>query len=131
MSKEYLEAFNGLFDLIHCQDSFEKAQKYYDVIEQALNRLEAIDNVNPSEALECLDKIAKQIELDEDTDYWEIRNAHKTVENALIKAQKEEKVILGIEDYLNLRIKVEPLEDVRKAFIEIRNQLQVIKEVLE
>ena len=36
-----------------------------------------------------------------------------------------------IEDYLNLRIKVEPLGDVRKAFIEIRNQLQVIKEVLE
>ena len=47
------------------------------------------------------------------------------------QAEKDEKIILGIEDYLNRRIKVEPLEDVRKAFIEIRNQLQVIKEVLE
>ena len=28
MSEEYLEALNGLFDLVHCQDSFEKAQKY-------------------------------------------------------------------------------------------------------
>ena len=47
------------------------------------------------------------------------------------QAEKYEKIILGIEDYLNRRIKVEPLGDVRKAFIEIRNQLQVIKEVIE
>ena len=47
------------------------------------------------------------------------------------QAEKDEKIILGIEDYLNRRIKVEPLGDVRKAFIEIINQLQVIKEVLE
>ena len=46
------------------------------------------------------------------------------------QAEKDEKIILGIEDYLNRRIKVEPLGDVRKAFIEIRNQLQVIKEVV-
>ena len=54
----------------------------------------------------------------------------ETIQQALLKAEKDEKIILGIEDYLNLRIKVEPLGDVRKAFIEIRNQLQVIKEVL-
>ena len=53
------------------------------------------------------------------------------IKQALLKAEKEKKIISGIEDYLNRRIKVEPLEDVRKAFIEIRNQLQVIKEVLE
>ena len=47
------------------------------------------------------------------------------------QAEKDEKIILGIEDYLNRRIKVEPLGDVRKAFIEIRNQLQVIKYVVE
>ena len=55
----------------------------------------------------------------------------ETIQQALLKAEKDEKIILGIEDYLNRRIKVEPLGDVRKAFIEIRNQLQVIKEVLE
>lgn len=53
------------------------------------------------------------------------------IQQALIKSEKDEKIILGIEDYLNRRIKAEPLEDARKAFIEIRNQLQVIKEVLE
>ena len=56
---------------------------------------------------------------------------YEAVKEALLNAEKDEKIILGIEDYLNRRIKVEPLEDVRKAFIEIRNQLQVIKEVLE
>lgn len=35
MSKE-LEALNGLFDLIHCQDSFGKAQEYFDIIEEGL-----------------------------------------------------------------------------------------------
>ena len=55
----------------------------------------------------------------------------ETIQQALLNAEKDEKIILGIEDYLNRRIKVEPLGDVRKAFIEIRNQLQVIKEVLE
>ena len=56
---------------------------------------------------------------------------YDVVEQALLKVEKDEKIILGIEDYINRRIKSEPLEDVRKAFIEIRTQLQVIKEVLE
>ena len=60
----------------------------------------------------------------------EHRDFYSVVEKALLKAEKDEKIILGIEDYLNLRIKVEPLGDVRKAFIEIRNQLQVIKKVV-
>ena len=55
----------------------------------------------------------------------------ETIQQSLLNAEKYEKIILGIEDYLNRRIKVEPLGDVRKAFIEIRNQLQVIKEVVE
>ena len=33
--------------------------------------------------LEALDKLVKQIELDEDADYWEIRNAHNIVEKEL------------------------------------------------
>ena len=56
-----------------------------------------------------------------------VNTTHNRVEQALLNAEKYEKIILGIEDYLNRRIKVEPLGDVRKAFIEIRNQLQVIK----
>lgn len=60
---------------------------------EALVELQSIKEANPSEAFECLDKLAKQIELDEDTDYWEIRNAHKTVEQSLLKAEKEHKAL--------------------------------------
>lgn len=77
--------------------------------------------------LECLKRIDTKNYLTE----REHRDFYSAVENALIKAQKDEKIILGIEDYLNRRIKVEPLEDIRKAFIEIRNQLRLLIEVLE
>ena len=80
-----------------------------------------------SKELECLKRIDTKNYLTE----REHRDFYSVVEQALIKFEKDEKIILGIEDYLNLRIKVEPLGDVRKAFIEIRNQLQVIKEVVE
>ena len=132
MSKE-LEAFMDILGILSAVTGcdVDTNSEHIKIVKQSLERLEAIEKANPSEALKALDKLAKQIELDEDTDYFEIRNAHITVEQALLKAEKDEKIILGIEDYLNQRIKVEPLEDVRKAFIEIRNQLQVIKEVLE
>ena len=127
----------------HQYDYYENELQTLESIEQALELLEAIDNAEPSEALECLDKIVEsfnetttgmyglgEVVVANDLIYG-FKEELDTIKQALIKAQKDEKIIFGIEDYLNLRIKVEPLEDVRKAFIEIRNQLQVIKEVLE
>lgn len=123
----------------------------YEVVKQALLELKSIKEANPSEALECLKKLngmeissmpfkddygIEEVDLNDirkvgsqlNTDF---RENIDTIKQALLKAEKEKKIILGIEDYLNLRIKVSLVEDVRKAFIEIRNQLQVIKEVLE
>ena len=120
MSKEYLEALNGLFDLVHCQDSFEKAQKYFDIIEEALNRLEAIekgkntdiidnymafknDNANPNEALEIVDKMTNYILLDEEYDFIDDKEKQSiikdrdTIKQALLKAQ-EPKQYLKWED---------------------------------
>ena len=75
-----------------------------EIIEEGLQRLESIDNTKYSEALKCLDKLAKQIELDEDTDYWEIRKSHKTVENSLIKAEKEHNALEIIKKKLGLEL---------------------------
>lgn len=77
--------------------------------------------------LEALERIENEYSIGEAVFYKE---DFKQVRKYLKNAEKDEKIILGIEDYLNRRIKAEPLEDVRKAFIEIRNQLQVIKEAL-
>ena len=96
MSRE-LEIMKEERERLVQEDYADSCIEECDLVIKALQRLESIDNANPSEALECLDKLAKQIELDEDTDFWEIRNAHKTVEQALLKAQ-EQKHYLKWED---------------------------------
>lgn len=129
---EALEAFGRItlhteydndshYDGLHFEDDCK-------LVDKALERLEQIDNANPIEALECLECLYCNPEDYRGND--RVKD-YETIKQALLKAEKDEKIILGIEDYLNQRIKVEPLGDVRKAFIEIRNQLQVIKKVLE
>lgn len=58
MTKEF-EALDELFDLIFSQDSFEKAQKCYDILEEALTELQAIKEAKPNEAMEDLDNIIR------------------------------------------------------------------------
>ena len=129
MSKE-LDPFEALDKLLDGYSRGMVGRSYYDIVQEALQRLEAIDNANPSEALECLEILFSNVVSTTYNRESSLKDFN-TIKQALLKAEKDEKIILGIEDYLNRRIKVEPLEDVRKAFIEIRNQLQVIKEVLE
>ena len=145
MSKE-LEPIESLDKLLEGYSRGMVGRSYYDIIREELQRLEAIEKSEPSEALKELDGIEYVVDVlkvnhkigSRDIANQEIKEMVDrlnyripTIKQALLKAEKDEKIILGIEDYLNRRIKVEPLGDVRKAFIEIRNQLQVIKEVLE
>lgn len=134
--KYFKSAYNGFLkntNDMFCQITISREQanefvEEVEVVEKALLELQSINEAEPSEALKCLECLYC-----EPVDYRsnDKANDYKTIQQALIKAEKDEKIILGIEDYLNLRIKVSPLGDVRKAFIEIRNQLNVIKEVLE
>ena len=145
MSKE-LEPIEALDKLLDGYSRGMVERSYYDIVREELQRLEAIEKSEPSEALKELDGIEYVVDVlkvnhkigSRDIANQEIKEMVDrlnyripTIKQALLKAEKYEKIILGIEDYLNLRIKVEPLGDVRKAFIEIRNQLQVIKEVIE
>ena len=129
MSKA-LEAFMDILGILSAVTGcdVDTDSEHIKIVKQSLKRLEAIDNANPSETLNCLEDLYC-----EPVDYRsnDKANDYETIKQALLNAEKDEKIILGIEDYLNRRIKAEPLEDVRKAFIEIRTQLQVIKEVLE
>ena len=53
MSKEYLEAFKNLKqELYYSPNQIPDIDKWHETIEQALHRLEQIDNANPTEALE-------------------------------------------------------------------------------
>ena len=147
MNKE-LEAFMDILGILSAVTGcdVDTDSEHIKIVKQALQRLEAIEKSDPSEALKELDGIEYVVDVlkvnhkigSRDIANQEIKEMVDrlnyripTIKQSLLKAEKDEKIILGIEDYLNRRIKVEPLGDVRKAFIEIRNQLQVIKEVLK
>lgn len=106
MSKEYLEAFNRIalhteYDNNSAYDCL-KFENDCKLVEQALQRLDQIENSNPSEALEDF-KIIKFKTINAGYDYgykvWD------KIEQALIKAQEQEKVLeiikeKGYDDYL-------------------------------
>ena len=98
MNKEYLETLGknirykkeyigaGLYRLYIKRNDIE-------LLEQSLQRLESIDNANPSEALEELGKYElKQDCLVEDLTVYD------TIKQALLKAQENEKVLSIIKE---------------------------------
>lgn len=54
---------------------------------------------------------------------------YKIVEKALIEKANLEECLKGIEDYIDLRLKIEVNKDVKMAFQEIKNQLGIIKSI--
>ena len=95
MSKEYMQALEDLFGLVAFQGSFEKAQKYFDIIEEALHRLESIDNSEPSEALIEVDKILGYFG-DDDVQIETmtlVKSNVLKIKQALLKAQEPKKYL--------------------------------------
>ena len=94
MSKEYLEA---LEKLLEGYSKGMSGRSYYDIIKQALQRLESIDNAKPSEALEDLDDfknglVNKETGMIMFNQVW-FKNQIDTIKQALSKAQELEKVL--------------------------------------
>lgn len=57
----------------------------FDLVLNALKRLEAIDNSNPSEALECLERIYANIDTNADYYFVEASEDYNTIKQALLK----------------------------------------------
>ena len=75
----------------------------YEVIAQALNRLEAIDNAEPSEALKCLELIGGTYLLwGKETVAEGFKEEFNTIKQALIKAEKEHRAFEIIKKNFNL-----------------------------
>ena len=85
MSKE-LEEIKTLrgFNRVELNND-ENVNKSLDIIEQALHRLESIDNAEPSGALECLMYLKAE--------FRDYPSAFNSIKNALLKAQKEHKAL--------------------------------------
>ncbi len=103
MSKEYLEALKELCEFVNYCD---EANEDVGVIEEALQRLESIDNSNPSEALEDLENMVdtflvenkNKIEFNKVNNYdcellEERRKDLESYKQALLKAQEQAKVL--------------------------------------
>lgn len=109
MTKELEACFKRIKNLQVCVDYEKDIVKSVNEIlpnscnkvEQALQRLESIDNANPSEALECLDYIENKVK---DLEYVAKQNDNEyllskyipsekfnTIKQALLKAQEQEK----------------------------------------
>lgn len=94
MSKEYLEALKRIRQetcpATYMAD-FDK-NECCDVIERALQRLESIDNANPSEALECLEEI-RDFRYGKDKLLVCQTEMYHTIKQALLKAQEPKRYL--------------------------------------
>ena len=95
MSKEYIEAFKNLKqELYYSPNQIPDIDKWHETIEQALERLEAIDNAEPSEALECLELIGGAYLLwGAETVADGFKEEISTIKQALLKAQEPKKYL--------------------------------------
>lgn len=103
MSKEYLEAFKIVynnFDYLISDVCIEDddvniclktIKEQLPTIKRALHRLESIDNATPSEALKCLESIEDAL-WDDDFHYQRHSKLLDNIEQALLKAQEQEKL---------------------------------------
>ena len=95
MSKEYLEALGFIKSLLKDDwvDSYWKT--YYDTIKQALQRLESIENANPSEALESLEVINNYgCGINDNMKFSEVfEKEYNAIKQALLKAEHDKKLL--------------------------------------
>ena len=96
MSKE-LEPIEALDKLLDGYSRGMAGRSYYDIVREALERLEAIENENPIEALKCLEDLYC-----EPVDYRsnDKANDYETIKQALLKAEKELKALEIIKEKL-------------------------------
>lgn len=95
MNKEYLEAFKNLKqELYYSPDQLPDIDKWHEAIEQALQRLESIDDANPNEALNGLEYICKILKEKYIVDVkWVFKNDYNIIKQTLMKSQEQEKVL--------------------------------------
>ena len=89
MSKEYSEALDRLYKCNDDDYTLGYQRHDYKLLQEALQRLEAIDNAKPSEALKCIDVLKEDGCI---TTLYQGK-ALETIRQTLLKAQEQEKVL--------------------------------------
>lgn len=120
LEKEYLEAFDRIARLPKSYRNPNNTEHCYmidmDIVEKALHRLEAIDNANPSEALECVDILKEDGCI---TTLYQGK-ALETIRQALLKAQEQEEMIVELCEYYGLD-NLYPYDDLEEIEMALKN----------
>lgn len=138
MNKE-LEALEEIRDFRYGKDKLLVCQTaMYDDIKQALQRLEAIDNANPSEALKWLeDKGEQWVErgLNPDIVQYKETQSYREIKQALLKAQEQEKELKAFEIIKKKKVNVIRLFtngfDIDLYHSNLRDELKLTQEEFE
>ena len=109
IEKEF-EALDDLFDLVHSQESFEKGQKCYDILKDALIELKVIKETDPNEALEymktlfeCWKNLAEKANLETkeiELEKYVFEENYDTIKNYILKTQEKNVNTNIIDNYM-------------------------------
>ena len=124
MDKDYLESLDRLYCSGNLQLDYVLSNKHkqdYELLKHAFQHLESIDNAEPSEALECLERIDNTLCLNnikgklefgiDDEEHTDCDSAIgmvedlETIKNYILKAQEQEKEKLFFKNIHNTKVK--------------------------
>lgn len=95
--------------------NLNEAWEYHKIIKQALTELKTIKEANPSEALKALDR---NIVVIREKDYT-------IIEQALLKAQEQEKKLKALDIIKNKRVDVDYFLTIIEKYNELEKQMKV------
>ena len=135
MSKEYLEAWNFIkeqmqnFTFSHL---VAKMVENADIVDNALQRLESIDNANPSKALECWQWINATIPQWVREKDKEHPNVLEPIKQYILKAQEQDfnynKIVIPFLNKLVIILGINDMDEMIDKIKEQERVLEIIKE---
>ena len=120
--------------ILYLGKHYEKVILPYEEYQKMCNRLEAIDNANPSEALECLEYMGKTFYVEiadaegECTVYAKNFNGYDTIEQALLKAQENARSEEILQKHYEEGITLDSVRALKQEKDYYKKALEIIKE---
>ena len=121
-------------------------REFYSIVEQALQRLEVIDNSKPSEALDYLERIRDVLQNDKCIDIeWVFKHEYNTIKQALIQGEINKKFkeivvskCVGTENLTYVKI-AEDYDDylslfedkIEKEYLLFKDEFELLKEMFK
>lgn len=117
----------GTTEYQSCTDSKTLLMQDYEIVKQALKRLESIDNANPSEALKCLGLLG-DFEWRKKSFKEAFPDLFGTIEQALLKAQENARSEEILQKYYQEGITLDSVRALKQERDNYKKVLEILKE---